>query len=90
MASKWSAEQFGAIAQLTDGFSGADIKVACKEATMKQIRAAIKANAPQTQTIDVTFDDLCEAVKLIQATMVPLAEKHRIWHQKFVSKKYIE
>lgn len=85
-STKWTYEQFNALAQLTDGFSGADIKVACKEATMKQIRAAIRVHVSQPQMIDVTFDDLCEALHQIQATMVPLAEKHRVWHQKFGSK----
>lgn len=87
-AIKWSEVQMNAFAQLTNGFSGADIKVACKEATMKQIRAAIKANVSQHQSVDVTLDDLCEALNQIQPTMVPLAEKHRIWHQKFGSKIY--
>lgn len=87
-ASRWTCEQFNTIAQLSDGFSGADIKVACKEATMKQIRAAIKANVSQPQAVDVTFEDFCGALKQIQATMIPLAEKHRIWHHKFGTKIY--
>lgn len=85
-AAKWTDEQLDTVAQLTDGLSGADIKVACKEATMKQIRIAIKANVSQPHMVEVTFDDLCDALNQIQPTMIPLAEKHRMWHQKFGSK----
>lgn len=85
-AAKLSCEQFDTLVELSNGFTGADIRVACKEATMKQIRAAIKANISQSQPVNVTFDDLCEALNQIQASMVPLAEKHRTWHRKFGSK----
>lgn len=85
-AATWTDEQFNVVAQLTEGLSGADIKVAYKEATMKQIRIVIKANVSQPRTVEVTFDDLCNALNQIQPTMISLAEKHRMWHQKFESK----
>lgn len=71
----------------SDGFTGADLKIACKEATMIQIRNKLHSDCKTPMTVamvaDVVFDDLLASIKQIKPSMAASAMKHRQWHSKY-------
>lgn len=72
--------------ELSDGFTGADLKIACKEASMIQIRNKLYSdcNVAATMVIaDVAFDDLFVSIKQIKPSMTASAQKHRQWQLKY-------
>lgn len=72
---------------LSEGFTGAELKIACKEASMMQIRIALKQKHVSTHTVaPVNFDALQSAIKQIQPAMLTIAEKHREWNNKHGNK----
>lgn len=72
--------------ELSDGFTGADLKIACKEASMVQIRNKLHSDC-KTMTVamvtDVAFDDLLISIKQIKPAMLSSAQKHRQWNLKY-------
>lgn len=72
----------------SDGFTGADLKIACKEASMIQIRSQLQSHYNSVEkATEVTFDDLLASIEQIQPLMVASATKHRQWHSKFGSQR---
>lgn len=70
--------------EASDEFTGADLKIACKEAKMIQIRNKLNASNKLIQKLpETTFDDLLASIKQIKPSMVASAAKHRQWHSKF-------
>ena len=69
----------------SDGFTGADLKIACKEATMIQIRNTLHSDCKTSiaMATDVAFDDLLISIKQIKPSMTASAIKHRQWHLKY-------
>lgn len=82
----WTEEQIDSLSLLTEGFSGAEIKSACKDFTLKQIYAAIDRKESQRNKDAPCFDELMNALKQTPATMIASADKHRKWHQMNVNK----
>lgn len=64
--------QFDEIANRTDGFSGADMKVLCQEAVMGPVRA-ISFSDMQNMSVDnvrpVAFGDFLDALKCVRASV---------------------
>lgn len=82
----WSTSQMKELIESSDGFTGADLKIACKEASMIQIRNKIQSQYKSVDDITaVTFDDLLASINHIQPSMVASAAKHRQWHSKYGS-----
>lgn len=44
IALKWADKLLLELSEMSDGFTGDDIRIACKEASMKKIRLALKFN----------------------------------------------
>lgn len=80
----WSAKKMEQLIETSDGFTGADLKIACKEASMKQIRNRLQSNnKPVNELHGVTFEDLLASIKQIQPSMIASATKHRQWQSKY-------
>lgn len=70
----------------SDGFTGADLKIACKEASMIQIRNKLQSDhKSNVKVAEVTFNDLMASIKQIKPSMNASAAKHRQWHLKYAS-----
>lgn len=72
--------------ELSDGFTGADLKVACKEASMIQIRSKLHSDCNVSAAAvmaDVAFDDLFASIQQIKPSMTASAQKHRQWQLKY-------
>uniref|UniRef100_A0A1Q3FT82 Putative aaa+-type atpase n=1 Tax=Culex tarsalis TaxID=7177 RepID=A0A1Q3FT82_CULTA len=88
----WPKERLDELYALTEGFTGNEIRIACKEATMMVVRDRIgkgggppsNGKSPQAPTVAaVQFEQLKAALRQIQPASIPLIEKHREWNQKF-------
>lgn len=85
----WKANKMKQLVELSDNFTGAELKIACKEASMIQIRNKLQSdckNSVATVT-DVAFDDLLLSIKQITPSMISSATKHRQWHLKYGNQK---
>lgn len=80
---KWNHEQHLELSDIASGLTGADLKIACKEASIMQIRKALK-NQPRDslKVNEVTFEDLKYSLQRIQPTMEDTAERHKAWNKK--------
>lgn len=82
---KWTEDEFNDLIHATDGFTGADLRIALKEASLQKIREALKSNCDDRNNskIDIQFKDLLAAIKQIKPSMLGLAEKHLKWNAKY-------
>ncbi|KAH9369665.1 hypothetical protein HPB48_007632 [Haemaphysalis longicornis] len=80
--------------QASEGYSGSDIKVACKEAVMRSLRQALEAaeccdnEADGTDRIipePVSTQDILDAIEQTKPTGRLLAAKFETWHQEYGS-----
>lgn len=79
----WSVNKIKQLIEMSDDFTGADLKIACKEASMKQIRNKLKSNKHSlNEVFEVTFEDLLASIKQIKPSMTASAAKHRQWQLK--------
>ena len=89
---------FGALAARTDGYSGSDLKLVCKEAAMRPLRRLLVqldtsdgglARAAEThahvQPGPVTADDVDDALRSTKASANNLAAKYTAWAEEFGS-----
>lgn len=84
----WSPKKMKELIDSSDGFTGADLKIACKEASMIQIRNQLQSHYNSVEKVtEVTFDNLLASIEQIQPLMVASAAKHRQWHSKFGSQR---
>lgn len=81
----WKTNKMNQLIESSDGFTGADLKIACKEATMVQIRNKLHSDCKISVAVvtDVAFDDLLVSIKQIKPSMIPSSIKHRQWHLKY-------
>lgn len=81
---KWSGHLLNQLVNTCDGFTGADLKIACKEASLHQLRKALRRKCNGLDEVEtVAFDDLMSALKQIQPIMSEMAAKHRQWNTKY-------
>lgn len=81
---EWSVNHMRGLIDASDGFTGSDLKVACKEASMIQIRNKLKLSNKMIQKLpDITYEDLLASIDQINPTMVVSAAKHHQWHSKY-------
>ena len=66
------------LAQLTEGFSGADIESACREAALKGVREffAMETNGDQIKVRSLNQQDLLEAVNCCKGQLDAQVSKH--------------
>lgn len=83
-AIKWTENEFDEFVRVSEGFTGADLKIVSKEAMLKKIHESIKSTRESNECkVEVTFSDLMDAMEHIKPTMNELAGKHRQWNAKF-------
>lgn len=81
---QWHASKMKQLVDISDGFTGADLRIACKEASMVQLRNKLKSNGEAIQKMpEISFDDLMASMKQTKPSMTASAVKHRQWHAKF-------
>ncbi|KAH6939253.1 hypothetical protein HPB50_016577 [Hyalomma asiaticum] len=85
---------YNLVSEASEGYSGSDIKIACKEAVMKSLRQALEAaeccdnEADGTDRIipePVSTQDILDAIKQTKPTGKALAAKFETWHQEYGS-----
>lgn len=80
---EWPVANITNLIESSEGFTGADLKIACKEASMIQIRNKLKSNHKTMHKVpEIAFEDLLTAIKQIKPCMVASATKHRNWNAK--------
>ncbi|XP_062563634.1 katanin p60 ATPase-containing subunit A-like 2 [Armigeres subalbatus] len=86
----WERKLLDNLAERTENFTGDEIRIACKEASMMMIRERIEKNCDtkgqtcsKSQADEVQYDQLLSALQQIQPATVPLIEKHREWNMKY-------
>ncbi|XP_058824141.1 katanin p60 ATPase-containing subunit A-like 2 [Topomyia yanbarensis] len=89
VSNEWNAEQLDELVEMTDNFTGDEIRIACKEASMMLIRNKIEDSAgssPACSSADpdtVQFDQLKTALEQIKPASYDLIHKHREWNRKY-------
>lgn len=78
----WPEDCWNELISLSVDLTGSDLKMACKEASMQQIRLLIQSKVPPTQVPIIKFEELKFALQQIKPTMLESAEKHRKWNEK--------
>lgn len=85
---------YNLVSEASEGYSGSDIKVACKEAVMRSLRQALEAAETCSAEEDlsdhiapepVTTRDILDAVAQTKPTGKLLASRYETWHQEFGS-----
>lgn len=80
---EWSVSRMNQLIEACDGFTGADLKIACKEASMIQIRNKLRLNNKSIHKVpEIGFEDLLASIEQIKPLMAASAAKHRQWHSK--------
>jgi katanin p60 ATPase-containing subunit A1 len=77
---EWSQEVRDEFGLATANFTGDDIRIACKEATLSSIRLQISANEKPTQR-KIQPDNLRTAFSHIQPLAQEIVQKHRDWNR---------
>lgn len=81
---QWSVSKMKQLVDVSDGFTGADLRIACKEASMVQLRNKLKSSGHSIQKMpEIMFDDLMASMKQIKPSMTASAIKHRQWNIQF-------
>lgn len=74
------------ISTMTNGLTGDDLRIACKEASMQKIRNAIKEKNnynDQDFIKQITLNDLQQVLAQVVPTTKNLIEKHTKWNQTY-------
>lgn len=86
----WDQTQMEELVARTENFTGDEIRIACKEASMMMVRDRIeKNNEPNGKSCSkplpeqVQYYQLSAALQQIQPASLPLIEKHREWNRKY-------
>lgn len=83
IANKWTQQELDDFVRASDGFTGADLKIASKEALLRKIDESVKSEHDLNSCkIELAHRDLMDAVEQIRPTMTELAAKHRQWNAK--------
>ncbi|XP_072272817.1 katanin p60 ATPase-containing subunit A-like 2 [Pyxicephalus adspersus] len=86
--------QYSTLGEETDGYSGSDIKLVCKEAAMRPVRKIFDAlenhqpgnkDMPVIRLDTVTTSDLQEVLAHTKPSAKSLAEKYSAWQKEFES-----
>lgn len=82
--STWPENCWNELISISLNLTGSDLKMACKEASMQQIRLLIQSKAPSTEVPVpvIKFEELKFALQQIKPIMLDSAEKHRKWNEK--------
>lgn len=80
----WSVNKMNHLLEASDGFTCADLKIVCKEASMIQIRNKLRSNSKSLEKMpEVSYEDLLVSIKQVKPAMISSAAKHQKWHSKY-------
>ncbi|XP_031621571.1 katanin p60 ATPase-containing subunit A-like 2 [Contarinia nasturtii] len=80
----WPINKMKHLIGASEGFTGADLKIACKEASMIQIRNKLKSYNKSIEKVpEVVYEDLLSSIKQVKPSMEESAVKHQKWHSKY-------
>ncbi|XP_055678021.1 katanin p60 ATPase-containing subunit A-like 2 [Lutzomyia longipalpis] len=86
-STKWPSGAYERIKSLTEGFTGDDLRIACKDAQMGQVRKFIgmqkDARKGSNQPASVSLGDFEASLSKITPTADTVVVRHRKWHEKF-------
>ncbi|XP_030048774.1 katanin p60 ATPase-containing subunit A-like 2 [Microcaecilia unicolor] len=86
--------EYSLLGEETDGYSGSDIKLVCKEAAMRPVRKIFNAleshqpesnNLPSIQLDTVTTSDFLEVIAHTKPSAKNLSHKYTAWQKEFES-----
>ncbi|XP_055633948.1 katanin p60 ATPase-containing subunit A-like 2 [Toxorhynchites rutilus septentrionalis] len=85
---EWTQKQIDELIEMTTNFTGDELRIACKEASMMVIRNKINHSSDSTPPeksppSKVQIEHLKSALSLMQPASLPLIEKHREWNRKY-------
>jgi katanin p60 ATPase-containing subunit A1 len=81
-ANDWKEHELLELAKVSENFTGDEIRVACKEASMIVIRKSLDESGGKQKPEAVKFEHLHQALKQMKPSSANLVEKHREWNKK--------
>lgn len=75
----WMPDIRDELAAITDNFTGAEIKIACKEASLDRVRQIIAENTAKHSSNAVRVGQLKRALQNVTPSMLSTVERHREW-----------
>lgn len=82
-AKNWCHSKLTELSQISDGFTGDELRIACKETSMMEVRRAVLNKNTKTKNSTPKIEDLFFAIKQINSSSKQIIEKHREWNKKF-------
>ncbi|XP_059621787.1 katanin p60 ATPase-containing subunit A-like 2 [Phlebotomus argentipes] len=83
---KWAIGALTEVSKMTEGFTGDDLRIACKDSLMGQVRKFIgmqkDASKTSNQPSNVSLADFEASLGRITPTPTSVVERHRQWHEK--------
>uniref|UniRef100_A0A182QCL9 AAA+ ATPase domain-containing protein n=1 Tax=Anopheles farauti TaxID=69004 RepID=A0A182QCL9_9DIPT len=82
----WPEQEIQQIVTLSEGWTGDEVRLACKEASMMLLRERMGDQRPgsgRIQQDEIQFPMLRKAFEQLRPGSVELAQKHRDWHQRY-------
>lgn len=89
LSQHWSTESKTRLSQLSEGLTGDEIRIVCKEATMQKIRRAISmkdmhsGTSPLVHLQKIADTDLEKIFSAVKPTSNVLLEKHVQWSRQY-------
>uniref|UniRef100_A0A182P8Y3 AAA+ ATPase domain-containing protein n=1 Tax=Anopheles epiroticus TaxID=199890 RepID=A0A182P8Y3_9DIPT len=84
----WPEQEIQQLVTLSDGWTGDEVRLACKEASMMLLRNRINgrrssASGREAEQDELQFTMLRKAFEQLRPGCVELAQKHREWNQRY-------
>lgn len=82
-AKNWCHNKLTELSKMSDGFTGDELRIACKETSMMEVRRAVMNKNTKNKNPNQKIEDFFFAVKQINPSSKQIIEKHREWNKKF-------
>lgn len=82
-AKNWCHNKLTELSQISDGFTGDELRIACKETSMMEVRRAVQNKNTKNKNSSPKIEDLFFAIKQINPSSKQIIAKHREWNTKF-------
>ncbi|XP_041981027.1 katanin p60 ATPase-containing subunit A-like 2 [Aricia agestis] len=79
------AVDYEELARKTEGYSGSDVKLACKEALMTGVRKVLKGGNNQNKIEKISLSDVLEAIEKTKPVSRNLSKRHQDWQREMGS-----
>lgn len=82
-AKNWCHNKLTELSHISEGFTGDELRIACKETSMMEVRRAVLNKNTKNKNQAPRIEDLIFAIKQINPASKQMIEKHRDWNKKF-------